>query len=195
MSRWTNSGRSIRRALALILALPIGLAWAAAAWRMDPAESRLGFAGTQAGSPFEGTFARFTVDLHFDPADLAGSKAIVIIDMTSARTGSAERDGALQGQDWFATAGWPEARFETRAFRPLDDERWEADATLTMRGVARPVVLAFTLQPGEAGARRARGELVVDRTDYGIGQGQWASGQWVGKEVTIRFDLRAAPQP
>ena len=88
---------------------------AAAEWRVDPAASRLGFFGTQAGSPFEGSFEKFSANIRFDAADLSTSNVVVVIDMASARTGNAERDVALKGQDWFAISPYPQARFETKA--------------------------------------------------------------------------------
>ena len=187
---------SKRRAIVLALAAVSLLAAdaRAAEWRVDPANSRLRFAGTQGGRPFEGLFEQFTATVRFDEFDLAASKAIVVIDMASARTGNAQSDDAVQGQDWFAVATYPRARFETTSFRHLGGNRYEADAVLTIRDVAKPVVLPFTLEKAD-GATRAKGELVIDRTDFGVGQGQWASPQVVAHEVTIRFDLSAAPFP
>jgi polyisoprenoid-binding protein YceI len=112
--------------------------------------------------------------------------------MASAKTGNAQGDDAVRGQDWFAVATYPQARFETKSFRDLGGDRYEADALLTIRDVARPVLLPFTLEKAQAGTR-ARGELVIDRTDFGVGQG--ASPQLLAHEVTIRFDLLAAPLP
>lgn len=164
----------------------------AAEWRADPAASRLTFIGTQAGSPFEGSFERFSATISFDDSDLPASKAAVSIDMASVRTGNAQRDDAVKGQDWFDVAAHPKAQFETKTFRRVGDNRYEADAVLTIRNVSKPVVLPFALtKVGDA--TRAAGDLVIDRTGFGVGQGQWASAQLVAHEVTIRFDLLASP--
>ena len=186
---------SKRRAI-LAIAAVILLADNASAteWRIDPAQSHLTFVGTQAGRPFEGSFGRFAATVRFDESDLAASRAVVVIDMASARTGNAQGDDAVRGQDWFAVAMYPQARFETKSFRHLDGNRYEADGVLTIRDAVKPVVLPFTLEKAQS-ATRARGELVIDRTDFGVGQGQWASPQLVAHEVTIRFDLLAAPLP
>lgn len=183
--------RGLLLAVLCAVALAAAPAWAAP-WQVDPARSRLGFSGTQAGAPFEGTFERFSASIDFDEANLASSTAVIVIGMKSARTGLAERDAAITGADWFAADRYPEARFETRGVRSLGGGRYEADAVLTIRDAARTVVLPFTLQP-EDGATRALGELTIDRTQFGVGQGQWASPQWVGHPVIIRFDLLARP--
>lgn len=166
----------------------------AAEWKLDPAASRLGFAGTQAGSPFEGRFEQFDAEIRFDAADLAHSKVVVIIEMASAETGNAARDEAVRGADWFNVAQFPQARFETAQIRALSDDRYEADATLSIRDVTKPVRLPFSLQTTPSGTR-AVGNLTINRVDYGVGQGQWAGPQVVGHDVQIRFDLRAAPLP
>ena len=119
---------------------------------------------------------------------------VVVIDMASAETGSAERDGALQGADWFAASRFPQARFETTSLRSLGGDRFEAEGLLTIRDVTRTVVLPFVLQPVADGVR-ARGELTIDRTTYGVGQGQWADPRWVALPVAVRFDLLATPLP
>lgn len=185
-------GRRWLTGVPLALALLYAAVALAATWRIDPAESRLGFSGTQGGTPFDGKFGQFAADITFDPKDLASSRAVVTIEMASASTGNAQRDAAVQGPDWFAVADHPQARFETTAFRHIGGDAYEAQATLRIRDVTRPVALPFALQP-EPNGTRARGELVINRLDYGIGQGQWASGAVVGHDVVIRFDLLAAP--
>jgi polyisoprenoid-binding protein YceI len=186
---------SNRRAVLTLAAVILFIDYASAAeWRIEPANSRLSFAGTQGGRPFEGLFEKFTVNVRFDEADLPASKAVVVIDMASARTGNAQGDDAVKGQDWLAVATYPLGRFETKSFRHLGGDRYEADAALTIRDVQKPVVLPFILEKA-GGGTRARGELTIDRTDFGVGQGQWASPQLVAHEVTIRFDLLAAPLP
>lgn len=179
-------------ALAAVSLLAVD-AWAAE-WRVDPAQSRLTFAGTQAGRPFEGSFEKFTANVRFDESDPTAGEATVVIDMASVRTGNAQGDDAVKGQDWMAVAMYPQARFQTTSFRHLGGDRYQADAVLTIRDAAKSVVLPFTLEKAQSGTR-AKGELVIDRTDFGIGQGQWSSPQVVAHEVTIRFDLLAAPLP
>ena len=112
----------------------------AAEWRVDPAASRLTFIGTQAGSPFEGSFETFSATIRFDESDLPASKAVVSIDMASVKTGNAQRDDAVKGQDWFGVATYPKAQFETKAFRHVGGNRYEADAVLTIRNGSKPVV-------------------------------------------------------
>ena len=162
---------------------------AAQTWTVDHDRSRLGFEGTQGGQTFEGRFEDWSAEIVFDLDDLDPARADVTIDMGSARTGAMDRDGALPGRDWFAVSMFPEAQFVTTAIRRVDNG-FEADATLTIKGVSRDVVLPFTLDVAD-GEARMQGVLEIVRTRYKVGEGQWASGQTVGLDVRIVVDLVA----
>ncbi|MDP1961296.1 MAG: YceI family protein, partial [Reyranella sp.] len=59
----------------------------AQAWAIDKALSTVSFSSSFDGGAFNGSFSRWTGDIRFDPANLAGSSAVVTFDMTSAVTG------------------------------------------------------------------------------------------------------------
>ncbi|MCU0837997.1 MAG: YceI family protein [Rhodospirillales bacterium] len=190
---------ALRAALAVV-ALVVGTislpppAAAAPAWIVDPAESRLGFVGTQMGAPFEGRFGRFDSDITFAPEELAASRVVVIIDMASAETGSRERDGLLPGRAWFDVAGSPQARFAAKSFRHLGGNRYEALADLTIRGNSKTVVVPVTIDIAGTTAK-VEGATRINRIDFGVGEGEWASAAVVGHEVEVRFALTARRAP
>jgi polyisoprenoid-binding protein YceI len=39
------------------------------------------------------------------------------------------------------------------------------------------------------------GKTVVHRLDYGVGQGDWKSTEWVGADVTVAYNVRLAATP
>lgn len=162
----------------------------AASWRVVAEESSLGFRGTQAGMGFDGVFPVFDAAIEFDPARLDKARVAVTIDMTRAESGSAERDGALRQADWFDVARYPQARFAATTFRDLGNGHYEARGALTLKGVTRPVVLPFTLKIDGATARMDGG-LTLDRHHFKVGEGQWASDQWVAREVVVTVKLTA----
>jgi len=161
----------------------------AAHWAVDPA-SKLGFAGKMSGETFSGAFRRWTAQIAFDPKNLAASKAEVSVDVASAATGDADRDSALPTADWFAAARFPKASFVTREFKDLGGGRYQAVGDLTLRGVSHPVTLPFTLAIAGDTARM-NGQLVLNRTAFGIGQGQWKTGETVDTQVTVTIALTA----
>lgn len=163
------------------------------AWRVDPAQSRLRFEGILGGGRFEGEFSRFRAEIDFDPTNLPGSRFRVEVDLASAETGDAERDGALRGPEFFATERWPVARFETTGFRALGGDRYEARGRLALRDLAREVVVAFTFAPSPDGSSASLdGGTVVRRLEFGVGQGEWQDTKWLADEVRVRFALRLA---
>jgi polyisoprenoid-binding protein YceI len=162
----------------------------AADWTVDPARSTIGFSGTQTGSPFTGRFTRFDARIRFDPAHPEAAHALVTIDMASATTGDAQRDGAMPGKDWFAVTQFPKAVFEATGFAARGPGAWETRGTLTLRGIGHDEALPFTLTIDGATAH-AKGRLQLVRSAFGVGQGPWSTGQWVALEVGVDVDLVA----
>ena len=185
-----------RTACALLLSLACVAAMAATAWRTDPSASHLGFKARQAGAEFEGQFKRFTPQISFDPADLAGSRFVVEIDTRSADTQDGERDAALASNDFFATDRWPTARFETTGFTAKGKGRFDARGRLTIRDVTREVLLPFSFSAAPGGKQATlTGGTSIRRLDFGVGQGEWVDTTWVGNEVKIQFELKLVPAP
>lgn len=166
----------------------------AAEWQVDPARSAIRFSGEQVGVPFTGRFQRFEAMVNFDPAKPETGHAIIVIDLASARTGDVQRDEALPQKDWFDIKAEATARFEATRFLEKGDSRYDAVGTLTIRGKTKPVTLPFRLSL-DGGQARAVGHLDLVRTEFGVGQGPWASGQWVALMVGVDVDLVASTKP
>lgn len=170
-----------------------GAAMAAApapAWIVNKTVSRLRFQSSSGGAPFVGAFERWNADIHFDPKNLAASAVLVRIDMTSARTGANDRDEALPGADWFATAKFAQASFAAKSFKDLGGGRYQALGTLRIRGIARPLTLNFQLAIKGDQARMV-GNAVIDRRVFGVGQGQFAGADTVPFAVRIAVAITA----
>jgi len=182
--------------LVLLAALAAGLAAAdagaaAIAWTVDPARSQLTFHPRLAGGEFAGRFERFDATIRFDPTDLAHSSLLVVVDLLGARTGDAERDTALQGSDFFQTTRWPTGTFTSTGIRSLGDGRFEAMGRLTLRDATRDVRVQFRFDPAapSGGAARMIGASNLRRLDFGVGQGDWRSTEWLDDAVRVEFDL------
>ena len=145
------STRTAFAAVALGAGLFAAQAFAAPpSWTVDHAASNLGFKSSFNGMDFEGRFKRWDAQIAFDPKDLAGSRVNATIDMASATTGDSSRDSSLPSDDWFATNQYPKATFTAAGFKSLGGDRYEANGTLTIRGVSKPVALPFTLSLASA---------------------------------------------
>ncbi|MEO0963054.1 MAG: YceI family protein [Pseudomonadota bacterium] len=173
----------------LLSVLPVS----AATWSIDQEASTLGFEAQVFGSAVPGTFGDWEAEIVFDEEALNTSAVSVTINMSSADTGDGSRDGSLRGSEWFAVEEHPEASLTSTAFRKLDDGSFEMDADLTMRGTTNAITLPFTLTEAADGVV-AKGSVTVNRTDYGIGQGDYVSGATVGLDVVISIDIAATPE-
>lgn len=164
----------------------------AANWTVDHAHSKLGFVAQWSGQPFAARFQRWEAKIDFDPADLTHAKAEVSIDMTSAISGEADLDKNLPGAQGFDAARFPQARFVSTSFRRLGDNHYEAVGELTIRGIAKPLTLPFTLTM-QGNRAHVTGETTVMRNQFGVGSGpEWAGEKPVAHGVKVTVDLTAS---
>lgn len=156
-------------------------------WQVDYGASRLGFTAEQAGAEFQGQFKSFDADVRFDPNALAQSSAVVSIETGSVDTANDERDGILRGEGWFESGAFPQAKFTVRGFTKAD-KGFVAQGDLQIRGASAPVTFQFSVS--EAGGRvELTGSATLDRFAFGLGLGDWADTEWVGKDVTVNVTL------
>lgn len=192
LRRMLPFGRNTLGALAAaLLAVPAAHAAAGgAAYGVLPAQNSATYTFTQAGAANQGRFKSFAVS--FDPA---ASRLEVVIDMRSFDTGDRQRNDILGGKDFFDVAQYSQARF-TATHVERSATGYDATGSLTLRGVTRNVMIPFTWRTATDEGRTVgylSGEITLQRLDFGIGQGQWKSTEWVGNNVTVHYQLALAP--
>jgi polyisoprenoid-binding protein YceI len=174
---------------------PLAAAYAAgsvASYTADPQKSRLEFTGVQAGADFKGTFHKFNAAVDFSPDAAASSRIDVQIDMNSVDSMDKDRDKTIRGSDIFDVAHWPTAHYVTRSVTKTATG-YSAVGALTLRGVTKDVTINFQFTPAAAGATLA-GTAQLKRLDFGAGQGDWKSTEWVADAVKINFSLVLTPK-
>jgi polyisoprenoid-binding protein YceI len=181
---------------AAVLALAPMAASAAPAplWAVDKAASKVSFASAFSGAAFTGGFKRWDAVIRFDPKNLAGSSVTATIDTGSAATGNADRDQALPGDTFFDVAKFPRATFVASSFKDLGGGRYQAVGTLTIRGVAKPLTLPFSLAITGKQAHMTA-SLAVNRLAFGVGQGEWKATEAIPAAVGVTLDLTARRTP
>lgn len=172
----------------MLTASPVAVRAAPASWVIVHDESRLGFIATQDGNDFEGEFARFEAEMRFSRDALDESRFDVTIDVTSINAGSAQRNDMLPDQAWFHFERFPQATYVTREIRQGRQAPFVAVGALTLRGIEREVLLPFDWQT-RGDRARMQGRTTLDRTDFGIGQGEWADDDTVAYPVVVVVDL------
>jgi polyisoprenoid-binding protein YceI len=183
----------VRQLAALMMLLCASVASAApTAYSVDAAKSTLEFAFVQAGAQNKGRFPKLAVNLNFDADNLAASRLDVTVEVAALDTGDQERDDTLREADLFNVAKFPQAHF-TASQISKTATGYDASGTLLLRGVARPMHVPFTLRSATEQGRRVlymTGKTLIKRLDFGVGEGDWKSTEWVGNEVTVTFNLR-----
>ena len=181
-------------AAAALLAVVLGGTAHASTWTVDPAKSKLGFSGQQTGTPFSGRFKTWTASIDFDPAHPEAAHIAATVDTASATTDDPQKDEALPTADWFDASRFAAAAFDATGFTPKGGDSYTAAGKLTLRGVTKDVTLPFTLLV-DGNSAHATGRAKLVRTEFGVGQGTWSTGDYVALDVDVDFDLVAARKP
>jgi polyisoprenoid-binding protein YceI len=152
--------------------------------------SSLEFETAWSGAPVKGRFKTWTAQIVFAPEALDRSSVVVRIDLSSAETGDAQRDGMLVGPDWLDVAGHGPAVFTARRFSTAPGGGFVAHGTLAMRGVKKPLEVPFKVTFSGKDAE-AVGTAEIDRGAFGVGPGADDGGDQVPAKVKVAFTVRA----
>ena len=158
----------------------------------DQQQSRLEFFGEQAGAEFKGEFHKFTALVAIAPDALASARIDVQIDVNSLDSLDQDRDKTMRSVDIFDVSHWPTAHYVTRMITK-SATGFAALGNLTLHGVTKevPIEFRFTSSPGGA---KLEGTATLKRLDFGVGQGDWKSTEWVADKVKIHFALALEPK-
>lgn len=186
----------MHKILALIIAFSVALAFPALAdapaYKLIKEKSSLKFYAINNGSPVQGQFKDFSAAINFDRENLEDSKITVEVQTASVATDYDEVAKNLLSKDWLATADFPKAIFISKAIKRMpSSDNYYADGTLKLRDKTLPVMLNFQLQFPDGKTAIANGYITIRRSDFGVGQGQWAKDDVVKNEVRIEFRVVA----
>jgi polyisoprenoid-binding protein YceI len=163
----------------------------AARYSSDPAKSSLDFTFAQAGAQNKGKLSKFPVTLDA-AAGATPTRLEVTVDMTTFDSGDKERDDTLRGPDLFDVKKFTQAHFVATQITKTA-AGFDAFGKLTIRNVTRDQHVPFTLRTAnEQGHNVAylAGRTTLHRLDFGVGQGEWKSTEWVGNDVVVSYSVR-----
>lgn len=161
-------------------------------WEMVATPDNFKFTNSYAGQPFTGAIRQFTPAIYFDPADPESGIIDVTINTQSITTNNKDWDGTIKGSQWFATEAHPEAHYLSRDIRK-ENGKFIADGELTLKGITKPISVTFSWQESN-GEARFIGSATIDRRDFEIGSGSWATNASVAYEVELSIDLKLIKQ-
>ncbi len=177
---------------------------ATAQWEVDPNHSQVTFSVTHFFTPVTGSFGEFEIDLAYDAEDPTNSSVAVTIPVGSIDTGNTRRDGHLRSGDFFEIEAHPEMTFKSTSVETDADGRLVATGPLTIKGVSKEIELPIRIlgvkdipaemQEGMGGLKRVASftaKTSIDRGDFGVGTGNWASDLVIGKSVEVEIHVEA----
>ena len=113
----------------------------------------------------------------------------VTVDLAAADMGDADMNEVLADPAWFGTETFPEAEFAADEIITTGAGRFVAEGVLDLKGVQQPVAVPFAFAESEDSASM-QGELSLRRTDFDVGSGEWSTGEAIGLDVRLVFDIR-----
>lgn len=166
-------------------------------WSIDKNHSSITFEINHFFTPVVGTFKDFEGTLEFDPNDLATSKADFTVQIASVSTNNERRDKDLVSNSFFNAKKYPVMSFKSTGFSK-DGDNYTVKGNLTIKDVTKEVSIPFKVlgygdHPMKKGKKilAVRAEFTLDRTDYHVGEGNWAATAVVGDEVKVTVLLEA----
>ena len=172
----------------LLLLAWLSPAHAQPAAMLVPAQSEIAFTSTQMGVPVDGRFRRFDAKIALDPKQPQSGSVSFAIDASSATLGVPEADTELVKPNWFDTAKFPQATFQSTGVKALGAGKFEIAGTLSIKGRAQAIVVPVTVVQSGA-LSTATGSFTIKRLTFRIGEGEWADTSMVANDVTVRFRL------
>ena len=158
----------------------------ALAQQLVPAQSEIVFVSKQMGVPVEGRFQKFNAKIVFTPSKPDQANIAFTVDMTSATLGVKETDAELPKAEWFNTAKFAQATFQSTSVKALGAGKFEVAGKLSIKGATQTVLVPVTLT--QAGANTtATGAFAIKRLAFKIGDNEWSDTSMVADEVQVKF--------
>jgi len=180
-------------AISLLLAFTGSSAFGAArSWELDKAHSNIYFSVDHIFSKVNGHFNEFTLELTFDPANLAESMFSFEIKTDSIDTNIGKRDKHLQSADFFDAGKFPTMKFESTQISDAGNGMYDVAGKITIKDQTYDLTLPLKLMgiaehPAKKGTEVAgfNGTITVDRLAHGVGNGKFHEMGIVGKDVEV----------
>ena len=168
----------------------------AAKWNLDKSHTSVNFSINRFFSEITGKFTDYEGSINFDSNNLKGSKTEFTIAVNSVSTANDQRDQHLQSADFFNSETYPKMTFISTKFEKKTDTEYLIYGKLTIKDQTKDVILPMKIT-GEMEHPMAKGVFIlsvainatIDRTDFGVGTGNWATTSVLSDEVKINIPI------
>ncbi|HET6613801.1 MAG TPA: YceI family protein [Kofleriaceae bacterium] len=141
--------------------------------------------------PVKVSFTKFdVVQADFDPKNLEGGTAELVVDLSSIKTDSAKRDAHLQSPDYLDVAKFPQAHVSITKVKKTGDNTYSAEAVVSAHG--KEVTWPVTFEVVDTGDDfvRVKAEHEFSRTELGVGK---TEGDPTAAEMKVELMLTLHP--
>ncbi len=187
----------INRAVGLSTLLLIGLPVQAATWVLEPDESSVIFQYNFGNDPYQGEFTNVEAVFEIDPMSPGACNFEVTINIEDIAIDSPEALDYLLDYELFDVDQFPTATFKAEKCSLESMSSFVSEGMLTIRDQSHPLSFPFNLDVDASGGKirfHLTSEVTINRLEYGVGQGYWASTAEIPNEVTITVDVYAVQQ-
>jgi polyisoprenoid-binding protein YceI len=160
---------------------------------IDPAHSGVNFKISHIGlSWIYGRFNVFSGSFAIDPEDAGKCSFELKIETESIDTNQPKRDGHLRSPDFFNAKQFPAITFQSTGVKAIKDG-YEVTGNLTMHGATKAVTFALVggktadFPPGVPRTGYST-ELIIKRSEFGVGKEQFANALGEDVHVAISFE-------
>jgi len=169
-------------------------------YNIDPVHTWVGFSVAHFFTKVPGYFGKVKGTIVVDRDHLENSTVEAVIEVASITTNTKMRDDDLRSTNFFAAAQFPAMTFKSSAWKSTGDNTYAVTGVLTIKNVAKEVVLKVTslgFGPGMKGAAISGWEakLTLDRRDFDITADQGAVGNSVDVLINVEADLDKPAPP
>ena len=113
-------------------------------YNIDPVHTWVGFSVSHFFTKVPGYFSAVKGTVIVDRDHLENSTVEAVIEVASITTNTKMRDDDLRSTNFFAAAQFPSMTFKSETWKSTGDNTYAVTGTLTMKNVAKEVVLKVT---------------------------------------------------
>ncbi len=165
-------------------------------WTLDKAHTSVSFKVKHFFTTVNASFNDYQGEFWFDPNNLKDSKFVFSIPVSSIDTNNEKRDTHLRSEDFFYSEKYPNITFKSTGFEKKMGANYVVHGDLSIRGVTRKVTVPFEMTGEMDHPMKEETALMglsfntnLDRTDYKVGVGDWASTLVVGDNIDVSINM------
>ena len=159
-------------------------------YAITPENSKIEFVGSKVTGSHNGSFQKFSGQVHYT-GDVTTSHVVIPIETESITTDDAGLTKHLKTPDFFDTAKYPQAKFESTAIKAGGDKGASHTITgnLTLHGVTKSVTFPATIAVAPD-AITVDSTFTINRKDFGINYAG-AADNLIRDDVVLTLKVKA----